>query len=109
MKLNNRQTLLLGAGVILSTASLMTMVLGGLDPAHARNRSFSGVVERVWEDGFQLRVGDRTIITDTWDVCGDSTARYVARGDRLTITGEFEGRQFDVFSITNAEGKRVCS
>jgi hypothetical protein len=92
-----------------------SMILAGLVAAgvvsnvQAQNSgSFSGTVERVWEDGFRLNIGDRTLRGDSWDVCGDFTANHVAMGDRLTVTGEFEGREFDAFSITNSDGVSLC-
>ncbi|MEM1255430.1 MAG: hypothetical protein AAGI69_23585 [Cyanobacteria bacterium P01_H01_bin.21] len=65
--------------------------------------SYTGTVENVWEDGFQLNTGDRTLRVDSWDVYGDSTASNVTTGDRITVTGEFSGRDFDAFSIATAE------
>ena len=63
--------------------------------------TFTGAVERVWEDGFRLNTGDRVFSVDSWDVYGDNTPENVAVGDRLSVTGEFSGREFDAFSITN--------
>ncbi|WP_202803655.1 hypothetical protein [Spirulina subsalsa] len=94
---------------LLGTAALSMATFGNFPAAHANNHTFTGVVERVWEDGFRLRVGNRRITTDTWDVCGDFTPDHVSVGDRLTVVGEFEGGQFDVFRITNTAGERVCS
>ncbi|MEM9450138.1 MAG: hypothetical protein AAGA75_16600 [Cyanobacteria bacterium P01_E01_bin.6] len=77
--------------------------------AHAQqDSSFTGTVQRVWEDGFSLNTGDRMLQVDSWDLCGDFTARHVNVDDRLTVTGEFEGGEFDAFSITNSAGDRVC-
>ena len=77
--------------------------------AHAQqSRSFSGTVERVWEDGFRLNAGNRILRIDSWDLCGDFTASYISAGDQLTVTGEFEGREFDAFSITNPDGTATC-
>ena len=59
----------------------------------------TGAVERVWEDGFRLNTGDRVLTVDSWDVYGDNTPENVAVGDRLTVTGEFSGLEFDAFSI----------
>ena len=70
--------------------------------------SLTGTVERVWEDGFRLNTGDRTLHVDSWDICGDFTANYVNVGDRLTVTGEFEGGEFDAFSITTSDGTPLC-
>lgn len=63
--------------------------------------SFTGIVERVWEDGFFLNAGNRTLLVDSWDLYGDSTPRYVTVGEQVTISGEFEGGEFDAFSITS--------
>ena len=65
--------------------------------------SYTGTVENVWEDGFQLNTGERTLRVDSWDVYGDNTASNLATGDRITVTGEFSGREFDAFSIAIAE------
>jgi hypothetical protein len=111
MKHCKRPTISLAAiatGLTLSATSFAAVIFNGAEPAQADTRNLTGVVERVWEDGFRLRVGDRSITTDTWAVCGDFTARHVQVGDRLTVMGEYEGREFDVFSITNADGQRVC-
>lgn len=108
MKLPLPQIVLLATGVTVSATSLFATVLGVFQPAQADTRSLTGVVERVWEDGFRLRVGDRAITTDTWAVCGDFTARHVRVGDQLTVIGEFEGREFDVYGITHANGQQVC-
>ncbi len=62
---------------------------------HAEGNRFTGNVERVWEDGFSLNTGDRTIRVDSWDVYGDNTPQNVSVGDRLAVTGEFEGGEFD--------------
>lgn len=38
-------------------------------------------------------------VIDTWDVCGDNTISYVPAGDLITITSEFDGGEFDAFTI----------
>jgi hypothetical protein len=76
--------------------------------AQASGTSFTGTVERVWEDGLRLNTGDRSLRVDTWDVCGDFTPSAVTVGDRLTITGEFDGGEFDAFSMTNSDGVALC-
>jgi hypothetical protein len=76
--------------------------------AQAPGTSFTGTVEQVWEDGLRLNTGDRSLRVDTWDLCGDFTANSVAVGDRLTVTGEFDGGEFDAFSMTNSDGVAVC-
>lgn len=70
--------------------------------------SFTGTVQRVWEDGFSLNTGNRTLRVDSWDLCGDFTANHISVSDRLTVTGELEGGEFDAFSITASHGARVC-
>ncbi|MEO1147452.1 MAG: hypothetical protein AAFY26_17855 [Cyanobacteria bacterium J06638_22] len=74
----------------------------------AQETPITGTVTRVWEDGFRFDTGDRTIVVDTWSLCGDATESSVAEGDRLTLTGEFDGREFDAFSMVNAAGTAIC-
>lgn len=74
----------------------------------ANNGSFSGTIERVWEDGFRLQSDSRSITVDSWDVCGDNTSRHLSAGDRVTVVGEFEDGEFDAFSITKADGAAAC-
>ncbi|WP_063776182.1 hypothetical protein [Leptolyngbya iicbica] len=88
--------------------AVCALLVGGLGTAlllpnlsHAQT-TYTGTVERVWEDGLRLNTGDRTLRVDTWDVYGDNTPSNVAVGDELTITGEFEGREFDALSITGS-------
>lgn len=76
--------------------------------AQASGTSFSGVVERVWEDGLRLNAGDRSLRVDSWALCGDATASYVSVGDRLTITGNLDTGEFDATSITHSDGGAVC-
>ena len=66
----------------------------------------TGTVERVWEDGFRLNTGDRSVTVDSWDLYGDHTPRHVSVGDRITISGEFSGRDFDAFSIAGSEASQ---
>ena len=68
----------------------------------------TGTVDRVWEDGFSINTGDRTVRVDAWDVCGDNTQQNVSVGDELTVEGEFSGGEFDASAITNAEGENLC-
>ncbi len=79
-------------------------------PAIAQNQgnSFSGRVQRVWEDGFRLNTSGRSITVDTYDICGDNTTQSISAGDQVTVTGEFEVGEFDAFSVTKANGKSVC-
>lgn len=61
--------------------------------------TLTGIVQRVWEDGFQLQTGNRVVIVDSWDIYGDNTPRWVQKGEQVTVTGEYEGGEFDAFSI----------
>ena len=72
-------------------------------PMRNGQTSYTGTVERVWEDGFRLDAGDRTLRVDAWNVYGDNTPNNIAVGDSITVTGEFDGGEFDAFSITDAE------
>jgi hypothetical protein len=76
--------------------------------AQAQSATFSGRVHQVWEDGFQLNSSGRSITVDSYDICGDNTTRHITVGEKVTVTGEFEGREFDAFSITNANLESVC-
>ncbi|BAB75414.1 hypothetical protein ACN23B_18655 [Anabaena sp. FACHB-709] len=79
-------------------------------PAMARNQSSSitGSVRQVWEDGFRLNSNGRSITVDTYDICGDNTTSQISVGDQVTITGEFDGGEFDAFSVTKGNGRRAC-
>jgi hypothetical protein len=87
-----------GATLPAATALSADSAAAGATPRPAAN-TYSGTVERVWEDGFQLNTGDRTLRVDTWDVYGDNTASYVSVGDRITMTGEFENGEFDASTV----------
>jgi hypothetical protein len=76
--------------------------------ARASNISYTGTVEGVWEDGFLLKTGDRTLTVDSWDICGDFTQRHISVGDWIAITGEFDSGEFDAFSITDRNGNSIC-
>lgn len=90
------------------TFLLVGTLTTGCAIAQAQGATFSGRVHRVWEDGFQLSNGQHSIIVDSYDICGDNTARHITVGEQVTVTGEFEGGEFDAFSITKANGKSVC-
>ncbi len=77
-------------------------------PVRAQNNTFTGSVERVWEDGFILRTNERSITVDSWDVCGDNTTQHISVGDRLVVSGEFDEGEFDAFSITNNNNEKLC-
>jgi hypothetical protein len=92
-------------GGMVSACSLSGIHLGA---SAQDNGSLTGTVERVWEDGFRLNTGERTIRVDSWEVCGDFTANHVAVGDRISIIGEFSGREFDAFGIMDTDGNSLC-
>jgi len=95
--------------VIGSTLLLAGILTTGCDIANAQDTTtFSGKVNRVWEDGFRLKTASRSITVDSYDVCGDNTARHIQVGNQITVTGEFEWGEFDAFSITDADGEEVC-
>jgi hypothetical protein len=75
----------------------------------ATGGSLTGTVERVWEDGFSINTGDRTVTVDAWDVCGDNTSQAVSVGDQITVAGEFSALEFDASALTNAAGESLCS
>ncbi|UKO99707.1 hypothetical protein [Nostoc sp. UHCC 0870] len=98
MRLNPTRLLFLGVVILASV------------PAFAQNQgnSFSGRVQRVWEDGFRLNTSGRSITVDTYDICGDNTTRHISAGDQVTVIGEFDGGEFDASSVTKASGTSVC-
>ncbi len=61
-----------------------------------------GTVERVWEDGFSLNTGSRTLRVDSYDVFGDNTRQSVTQGSRVRVTGVFSGREFDASAVAPA-------
>jgi hypothetical protein len=69
----------------------------------------SGTVQRVWEDGFLMEADNRTLTVDTWNLCGDSTAQNLQPGEQVTLIGEMDGREFDAFSVTKANGNTLCA
>lgn len=46
--------------------------VSGCEVSHAQDTIFSGTVNRVWGDGFQLNSGDRSITVNSYDICGDN-------------------------------------
>lgn len=86
---------LLAAGI--GVAAVLTPRIGHAQSTH------TGTVKQVWEDGFHLKAGDQMLRVDAWEVYGDYTAGQLEVGDRITITGEFEGLEFDAFSITDSK------
>lgn len=71
--------------------------------------AITGTIERVWEDGFSINTGDRSVNVDSWDVCGDNTPQSLSVGDELTVEGEFDDGEFDASAITNASDENICS
>ncbi|NJL85514.1 MAG: hypothetical protein HC886_05335 [Leptolyngbyaceae cyanobacterium SM1_1_3] len=71
--------------------------------------AITGTIERVWEDGFSINTGDRTVKVDAWGLCGDNTQQNVSVGEELTVGGEFDDGEFDASDITNANSDSVCS
>ena len=69
-------------------------------PGNASQGVQAGTVERVWEDGFRLNTGSRAFDVDTWDVFGDKTRQHVSVGDRVQVSDEFSGGEFDASSVT---------
>jgi hypothetical protein len=88
--------------------SIATLGLGLALAFPARAASFSGTVERVWEDGFQLRTDSRIIVVDSYDLCGDFTARHISTGEQLSVSGEFDEGEFDAYTLTRSSGETVC-
>ena len=76
--------------------------------AERQETAFDGSVQRVWEDGFRLESGDRTLTVDTWTLCGDRTVQELAPGEQVSLVGEFDGREFDAFTVTKADGTLLC-
>lgn len=91
------------------TFLLVGILTTGSAIAETQSATFLGKVDQVWEDGFWLDSENRSITVDSYDLCGDSTARHIKVGEQVTVTGEFEGGEFDAFSITRANGESVCS
>ncbi|VEP14079.1 conserved exported hypothetical protein [Hyella patelloides LEGE 07179] len=79
-------------GIAISTNSIASS---------SQDTTVTGAVEQVWEDGFRLNTGERTIRVDSWNVYGDNTPDNVAVGDRLTITREFDDGEFNADSISD--------
>ncbi|OKH18958.1 hypothetical protein NIES208_04030 [[Limnothrix rosea] IAM M-220] len=82
--------------------------LDGCAITKVQNTTFSGRIQRVWEDGFQLDTGSRSINVDSDDICGDHTAHHISESQQVTVSGEFDGGEFDAFSIQDTQGKALC-
>ncbi|MBE9098362.1 hypothetical protein [Vacuolonema iberomarrocanum] len=91
-------------------AALILMgVVGCTGAVQVQDGALTGTVERVWEDGFEVNTGDRTVRVDAWDLCGDNTQQSVSVGDELTVEGEFDDGEFDASAITNVNDDNICS
>ncbi|VEP13911.1 conserved exported hypothetical protein [Hyella patelloides LEGE 07179] len=94
----------------LAELTLLSLAIPGLySVVHAQGNTFTGTVERVWEDGFRLNTGERTLRVDSWDVCGDNTMSHLSANDRVNVSGEFSGLEFDADSITDNQETPVCT
>ena len=87
----------------------MAIAAGINSMAQAQGNSFSGTVERVWEDGFRLKTEERSLRVDSWNICGDKTPSNLSQGDQVSVNGEFDGGEFDAFSITIADKGKICT
>ena len=92
----NRFAILLG---LVTTGVFSTMALPRMSYAQT---TYTGTVERVWEDGFRLNTGESTLRVDAWELYGDNTPQHIAVGDSITVTGEFDRGEFDAFSVADA-------
>ena len=91
------------SGLALIAAGISAIAILAPRASHALS-TYTGTIEKVWEDGFYLNTtDDATLRVDSWDVFGDHTASQLAVGDQIIMTGEFEWFEFDAFSITEVE------
>ena len=100
--------------VLVTSSALLSVIIATsiTSIAQAQGNLFSGTVERVWEDGFRLKTEGHSLTVDSWDLCGDYTALKLSEGDRVTVDGEFDDREFDAFSIKkvdDVDGVEVCN
>lgn len=80
-----------------------------LDTLRNSNGAFEGVVTNVREDGLRLELSDGSSMRiDTWDVCGDNTARHISLGDQLIVEAERDGLGYDAIRILDATGEPAC-
>jgi hypothetical protein len=86
-----------------------TLALLACNAAQGGGSTVIGTVERVWEDGFRLNTGSRTVNVDTWDVFGDNTAGRVRIGERVSVAGEMSGGEFDASAVTGAGGSAATA
>jgi len=95
--------------ILLTTLSSMTFVnISVITNAQNRILKLTGTVDRVWDDGFILKTKHKNITVDSWDLCGDNTFRYLSEGDLLVVRGEYEGGEFDTFSLENSNKQKIC-
>ncbi|MEM6434337.1 MAG: hypothetical protein AAF773_10880 [Cyanobacteria bacterium P01_D01_bin.115] len=96
------------AAAVLAFIGVLSLV-GGCTASQAQEATLTGNVDLVWEDGFQLNASNRSITVDSYNLCGDNTPSSINVDEEVTVTGEFEGREFDAFSIENSSGDTVCN
>jgi preprotein translocase subunit YajC len=85
-------------------------VCAGSASSTATGGGFAGTVVQVWEDGLRLEPnGGRSMRVDTWDVCGDNTARNIAVGDEITVYADRSLFSYDAWRILDADGQPVCA
>lgn len=71
---------------------------------------FQGTVSRVWEDGLRLDLGNgESLRIDTWDVCGDHTARNISVGDQITVFADRDFFSYEAWRILDANGEPICN
>ncbi len=85
-------------------AAVLFTVLGS---AHGGEQAtLKGTVERVWEDGFQLNTGERSVEVDSYDIFGDNTPSRLTAGQRVRVSGEMSGGEFDATAVEPLEANR---
>ena len=62
----------------------------------------TGMVERVWEDGFRLQTADQTLWVDASDLYGNHIPDNIAVGHQVSVTGQFGRIEFDAAAISPA-------
>jgi len=91
--------------LIAMSIAILPLFASAQPAGHSEHDVQRGTVERAWADGFRLNTGSRAFDVDTWEVFGDNTRRYVSVGDRVEVSGEFSGTEFDAFSVTAIGGR----
>lgn len=103
----NRQIVLFNVVVVAIVALLVGC--SSLMSSRGSLDGFEGSVSGVWEDGLRLDVDDgRLLVVDTWDVCGDNTARNINTGDRITVYANRDILSYEAWRILDANGQPLC-